>query len=75
MENFTLYVQQNEITAQRRAAYNTGLSKVTVQCSVSAQPRWLIKHCFSALTFVVKIVTFAKPENVIGYSMTDSTQQ
>jgi hypothetical protein len=24
---------------------------------------WLIKHWFSALTFVVKIDTFAKPEN------------
>jgi hypothetical protein len=27
---------------------------------------WLIKHWFSASTFVVKIATFAKPENVIG---------
>ncbi|AMS25945.1 hypothetical protein AEM51_01880 [Bacteroidetes bacterium UKL13-3] len=25
---------------------------------------WLIKHWFSASTFVVKIATFAKPENV-----------
>jgi hypothetical protein len=27
---------------------------------------WVIKHWFSALTFVVKIATFAKPENVSG---------
>jgi hypothetical protein len=34
-------------------AANTGLAKVAVQCSAS--------------TFVVKIATFAKPENVIGH--------
>jgi hypothetical protein len=28
---------------------------------------WLIKVWFSASTFVVKIATFAKPENVIGH--------
>jgi hypothetical protein len=27
---------------------------------------WLIKVWFSASTFVVKIATFAKPENVMG---------
>jgi len=27
---------------------------------------WLIKHWFSASTFVVKIATLAKPENVSG---------
>jgi hypothetical protein len=27
---------------------------------------WLIKVWFSASTFVVKIATFAKPENVTG---------
>jgi len=27
---------------------------------------WLIKHLFSASTFVVKIAPFAKPENVGG---------
>jgi hypothetical protein len=27
---------------------------------------WLIKHWFSASTFVVKIATFAKPETVMG---------
>jgi hypothetical protein len=26
---------------------------------------WLIKHWFSASTFVVKIATFAKPQNVV----------
>jgi Holliday junction resolvase len=31
---------------------------------------WLIKHWFSASTFVVKIATFAKPENVMGNIMT-----
>ena len=34
----------------RRATDNTGLAKVAVQCSAD--------------TFVVKIATFAKPENV-----------
>jgi hypothetical protein len=33
---------------QRTPAYNTGLAKVAVQCSVTAQPRWLIKVWFSA---------------------------
>jgi hypothetical protein len=28
---------------------------------------WIIKVRFSASTFVVKIATFAKPENVIGH--------
>ncbi len=31
---------------------------------------WLIKHWFSASTFVVKIATFAKPGNVSGHAMT-----
>jgi len=31
---------------------------------------WLIKHWFSASTFVVKIATFAKPQNVSGQAMT-----
>jgi hypothetical protein len=31
---------------------------------------WLIKHWFSASTFVVKIATFAKPETVTGKPMT-----
>jgi hypothetical protein len=30
------------------------------------QHLWLIKHWFSASTFVVKIATFAKPETVTG---------
>ncbi|MCX6351391.1 MAG: hypothetical protein NTX03_05990 [Bacteroidetes bacterium] len=29
---------------------------------------WLIKHWFSASTFVVKIATFAKPETVSGHA-------
>jgi hypothetical protein len=31
---------------------------------------WLIKHWFSASTFVVKIATFAKPETVSGNGKT-----
>jgi hypothetical protein len=31
---------------------------------------WLIKHWFSASTFVVKIATFAKPETVSSNAMT-----
>lgn len=44
-------------------AYNTGLAKVAVQYSVdtfSVNQTW-----FSASTFVVKIATFSKPENVM----------
>jgi hypothetical protein len=37
---------------KRTAATNTGLAKVAVQCSAD--------------TFVVKIATFANPENVMG---------
>jgi hypothetical protein len=36
----------------RTTGYNTGLAKVAVQCYAD--------------TFVVKIATFAKPENVTG---------
>ena len=39
-------------TTDRRAACNTGLTKVAVQCSAD--------------TFVVKIATFAKPETFSG---------
>gem|GEM_PF-3846701 len=42
------------------ADYNTGLAKVVV--SAPQTHLWLIKVWFSALTFVVKIATFAKPE-------------
>jgi hypothetical protein len=44
------------------ATHNTGLAKVAV--SAPQTHLWLIKHWFSASTFVVKIATFAKPENV-----------
>jgi len=32
---------------------------------------WLIKHWFSASTFVVKIATFAKPQNVVRHAIND----
>jgi hypothetical protein len=41
---------------ERKAAYNTGLAKVAVQCSAD--------------TFVVKIATFAKPQNVMPHCLT-----
>jgi hypothetical protein len=34
--------------------------------SAPHQHLWLIKHWFSASTFVVKIATFAKRQNVMG---------
>jgi hypothetical protein len=37
------------------------------RCSAPQTHLWLIKVCFSASTFVVKIATFAKPETVIGH--------
>ncbi|MFZ1514325.1 MAG: hypothetical protein WAT21_02940, partial [Saprospiraceae bacterium] len=50
-------------TTDRRAACNTGLAKVAVQCS--ADTFVVNQNWFSASTFVVKIATFAKPENVM----------
>jgi hypothetical protein len=35
---------------------------------------WLMKVLFSASTFVVKIATFAKPENVIANCLTKRIQ-
>ena len=46
------------MTTERTPACNTGLAKVAVQ--------------FSASTFVVKIATFAKPENVICHLKEDT---
>jgi hypothetical protein len=54
---------------KRKTAGNTGLAKVAVQSSVSAEPRCLIKVWFSAsipiAIVMVNIATFAKPETVI----------
>jgi hypothetical protein len=41
-------INQMEVSLNRyikkiKPAHNTGLAKVAVQCSVSAEPRWLIK--------------------------------
>jgi len=36
---------------------------------------WLIKHWFSASTFVVKIATFAKPETVSGKFKNDNDKK
>jgi hypothetical protein len=52
----------NDTKEQRR--HNTGLAKVAVQCS--ADTFVVNQNWFSASTFVVKIATFAKPENVMG---------
>jgi hypothetical protein len=52
----------NDRKEQRR--HNTGLAKVAVQCS--ADTFVVNQNWFSASTFVVKIATFAKPENVMG---------
>ena len=54
-----------KITTEEEARTdNTGLAKVAVQCS--ADTFVVNEHWFSALTFVVKNATFAKPENVVG---------
>jgi hypothetical protein len=34
---------------------------------------WLIKIWLSALSFVVKIATFAKPENVMRHALEETT--
>jgi len=47
------------LKVKSRAAVNSGLAKVAVQCSADpARAGWLIKHWFSASTFVVKIANF-----------------
>jgi transposase InsO family protein len=51
------------IEKEERTA-NTGLAKVAVRASQTHLR--LIKVWFSGSIFVVKIATFAKPENVIG---------
>jgi hypothetical protein len=58
----------NDRKEQRR--HNTGLAKVAVQCS--ADTFVVNQNWFSASTFVVKIATFAKPENVKLYSKKDT---
>jgi hypothetical protein len=50
-------------------AHNTGLASLIFnwqkwRFSAPQTHLWLIKHWFSASTFVVKIATFAKPETV-----------
>jgi hypothetical protein len=40
--------------------------------SVPQTHLWLIRVCFSASTFVVKIATFAKPENVVATQKKDN---
>jgi hypothetical protein len=54
--------------------YNTGLASLIFnwqkwQFITPKTHLWLIKVWFSASTFVVKIATFAKPQNVSGHSM------
>ncbi len=49
------------MTETRNTAGNTGLAKVAVLCSAD--------------TFVVKIATFAKPENVSGYGKKKDRQK
>jgi hypothetical protein len=46
-----------------KPTHNTGLAKVAVQCS--AETFVVNQNRFSASTFVAKIATFAKPENVM----------
>jgi hypothetical protein len=60
----------NDRKEQRR--HNTGLAKVAVQCS--ADTFVVNQNWFSASTFVVKIATFAKPENVTGHCKTTLKQ-
>jgi len=49
---------------QRQKKNNEGITRVWQKWRFSAPQAhlWLIKHWFSASTFVVKIATFAKPE-------------
>jgi len=56
----------------RRIKNNEQLTAPTKNWRLSAPQTvlWLIKHWFSASTFVVKIATFAKPQNVIANGRT-----
>jgi hypothetical protein len=51
--------------------YNEPLTRVWQKWRFSAPQThlWLIKVWFSASTFVVKIATFAKPENVMRHAL------
>ena len=60
----TVLTRHDSPLTERRAATNTGLAKVAVQCS--ADTFVVNQNWFSASTFVVKIATFAKPETVSG---------
>ncbi len=51
-----------KLANEKTTATNTGLAKVAVKCS--ADTFVVNQSWFSASTFVVKIATFAKPENV-----------
>jgi hypothetical protein len=57
------------LTTERRATLYTGLASLIFnwqkwRFSAPQAHLWLIKHWFSASTFVLKIATFAKPEKV-----------
>jgi hypothetical protein len=54
-----------------REKNNEPLTRVWQKWRFSAPQKhlWLIKHWFSASTFVVKIATFAKPETVMGNTL------
>jgi hypothetical protein len=51
------------MTNKKQRPANTGLAKVAVRCF--ANTFVVNQNWFSASTFVVKIATFAKPENVV----------
>ena len=59
----TIFLMENIMIfgINKECAYNTGLAKVAVQCSAD--------------TFVVKIATFAKPDNVMGQCKKTATTQ
>jgi len=64
-----------KVWTDRRAASNSSLEKVAVFCSEDPKVSgWLIKHWFSAsiptAIGMVKITTFAKPQNISGHAVT-----
>ncbi len=62
--------RRTPLRTNRRAVDNRGLAKVAVECS---EDTFVVnKIWYSTLTFVVKIVTFAKPETVRGNKCTKS---
>ena len=62
----TMLILERQQRTERKAADNTGLAKVALQCSVDTfvVNQSLVLHINLGSTEMVQIATFAKPETV-----------